>query len=65
MTMNFNEISDAIMLPVLEKMAPPEREKLLILLRQLAHPRAYPWIDAQPGASNQSQKRQLTPKQNA
>jgi hypothetical protein len=47
MTMNFNEISDAIMLPVLEKMAPPEREKLLILLRQLAHPRAYPWIDAQ------------------
>ena len=47
MTMNFDQLSDAIMLPILEKMAPPEREKLLILLRQLAHPRAYPWIDAQ------------------
>jgi hypothetical protein len=35
------------MLPILEKMPPSEREKLLLLLRELSHQRAYPWIDAQ------------------
>jgi hypothetical protein len=28
-------------------MLPIERKKLLFLQRQMAHPRAYPWIDAQ------------------
>lgn len=43
----FNQSSDAIMLPVLKKMDPVQRRKLLLLLRQTVHPRAYQWIDAQ------------------
>jgi hypothetical protein len=43
----FDRISDAIMGPVLEKMAPAERKKLLLVMRKLVHQSAYGWIDVQ------------------
>jgi hypothetical protein len=43
----FSKISDLIMLPVLKSMAPAERKKLLLALRQTVHPSAHAWIDAQ------------------
>lgn len=43
----FNQMSDAIMLPMLEEMTPDKRKKLLLVLRKTVHPRAYAWIDAQ------------------
>jgi hypothetical protein len=45
--MTFNQFSDEIMGPVLDKMPPEEQRKLLFILRKLSHPRAYPWIDRQ------------------
>jgi hypothetical protein len=43
----FEHLSDAIMGPVLERMPPAERRKLLLLMRELCHPNAYGWIDVQ------------------
>jgi hypothetical protein len=46
-TMNFEELSDQIMGPVLDSMPPHEQRKLLLLLRQLVAPRACAWIEWQ------------------
>jgi hypothetical protein len=43
--MTFDELSDQIMGPVLDKMPRQEQAKLLLLLRQLVSRSGHAWID--------------------
>jgi len=45
--MTFDEFSDQLMGPLLDRMPTKEQRNLLLLLRQLEPPRAHPWIDRQ------------------
>jgi hypothetical protein len=45
--MTFDELSDQIMGPVLEKMPAEEQTKLLLLLRRLVSKTGRAWIDKQ------------------
>jgi hypothetical protein len=45
--MTFDELSDEMLGPVLDRMPAKERRKLLLLLRRVEHPIAHPWIDRQ------------------
>jgi hypothetical protein len=56
--MTFDEFSDQLLGPVLDRMPAQEQLKLLTLLRSIEPPRAYPWID------RQLQERGLDPAEN-
>ena len=45
--MTFDEFSDQLLGPVLDRMPTKEQIKLLLLLRQFEPPRAHSWIDRQ------------------
>ena len=44
-TKEFEQFSEAVMGPILNGLPPEEQRRLLAFCRQLAHPRAYAWID--------------------
>jgi hypothetical protein len=46
-SMNFDQLSDEIMGPVLDNMPSEEQRKLLLLLRRITPERAHAWIDKQ------------------
>jgi hypothetical protein len=45
--MTFDELSDHMLGPMLDRMTGQQQRNLLLLLRQLEPPRAHPWIDRQ------------------
>jgi hypothetical protein len=45
--MTFDEFSDQLLSPILDRMSTKEQLKTLLLLRQIEPPRAHPWIDQQ------------------
>jgi len=44
-TKEFEQFSEAVMGPILNGLPLKEQRRLLAFCRQLAHPRAYAWID--------------------
>jgi hypothetical protein len=45
--MTFDEFSDRLLGPILDRMPTKEQLEMLLLLRQIEPPTAHPWIDQQ------------------